>query len=124
MAAAATTMGRSAAASDRASGMKKEPLRRCVVCHRQGEKGELLRLVRRERSPGEGGAVGIDPRGKQPGRGAYLCREGACRGAFGAVGKTSGQAHRALERALRVTLSPEERADLAKALAGTEGAPL
>ncbi|GHV27316.1 hypothetical protein FACS1894167_02120 [Synergistales bacterium] len=44
------------------------PVRRCVGCGREREKGALLRVVR-----GKDGTVGIDVTGKAPGRGAYLC---------------------------------------------------
>ena len=52
---------------------KKIPVRRCVGCNAQRPKRELVRVVR---SPE--GEIGIDLRGKAPGRGAYLCPSAAC----------------------------------------------
>ncbi len=48
------------------------PLRRCVVCRRQGGKAGLLRVVR-----GADGAA-ADPAGRAQGRGAYVCRRPEC----------------------------------------------
>lgn len=53
--------------------MKHVPLRSCVVCRRQKEKSELLRIVRTS-----DGSVVFDPSGKQAGRGAYVCRSDEC----------------------------------------------
>ena len=52
---------------------KKIPLRMCVGCREMKEKKSLIRVVR---SPE--GEVSLDPGGKKPGRGAYVCREGEC----------------------------------------------
>ncbi|MBR2822952.1 MAG: YlxR family protein [Clostridia bacterium] len=52
---------------------KKIPMRMCVGCREMKEKKSLIRVVR---SPE--GAVSLDPGGKKPGRGAYVCREGDC----------------------------------------------
>ena len=52
---------------------KKVPMRQCVGCREMKPKKELIRVVR---SP-EGG-ISLDFRGKAPGRGAYLCPDGAC----------------------------------------------
>ena len=49
------------------------PQRTCVVCRSTAAKRALHRIVR---SPS--GAVGYDPTGKAPGRGAYLCGQPAC----------------------------------------------
>ena len=51
------------------------------------------------------GAIAIDPTGRLPGRGAYLCADGACWSA--ALKKHS------LERALEASLPPDLRAQLA-----------
>ncbi|MHB8533075.1 MAG: YlxR family protein [Solirubrobacteraceae bacterium] len=53
------------------------PHRRCVGCGRIAPKSELLRiaLLTREGRP----AATIDPAARMPGRGAYLCRDGAAR---------------------------------------------
>ena len=51
----------------------KQPERLCVGCRQLHPKNALLRIVR---SPD--GAISIDPIGKSPGRGAYLCPSAEC----------------------------------------------
>ncbi len=53
--------------------MKKIPMRQCVGCREMKEKRSMLRVVR---SPE--GRVSLDPTGKKPGRGAYVCRSEDC----------------------------------------------
>ncbi|HSK27136.1 MAG TPA: YlxR family protein [Jiangellales bacterium] len=49
------------------------PLRTCVGCRERASKSELLRVVAAGAGAGPGGpAVVPDPRGRLPGRGAYL----------------------------------------------------
>ncbi len=71
------------------------PERTCVACRSRDQKRGLIRLVR---TPD--GQVEVDPTGRRPGRGAYLCPDPACWEA--ALKK------KALNRALRVVLTPEE----------------
>ena len=52
---------------------KKIPARQCIGCMTSRPKKELVRVVR---SPS--GEISIDPVGKKPGRGAYLCPDPAC----------------------------------------------
>lgn len=52
---------------------RKVPLRLCIACREQKPKRDLLRIVR----TAEGELV-YDPRGKQPGRGAYICCRPRC----------------------------------------------
>ena len=52
---------------------KKIPMRMCVGCREMKPKRELLRVVR---SPE--GVLSIDPVGKKPGRGAYVCLNAEC----------------------------------------------
>ena len=52
---------------------KKIPMRMCVGCREMKPKRELIRVVR---SPE--GEVSMDPVGKKPGRGAYVCRNTEC----------------------------------------------
>lgn len=52
---------------------KKIPMRQCVGCREMKPKKELIRVVK---SPQ--GEISLDFRGKAPGRGAYLCPDGAC----------------------------------------------
>lgn len=53
--------------------MKNKPHRTCIVCRRECEKDELLRIVR---SPE--GEYFVDPSGKKNGRGAYVCKNEEC----------------------------------------------
>ena len=73
---------------------KKIPMRMCVGCREMKPKKELIRVVR---SPE--GAVSMDPVGKKPGRGAYVCRSEAC------LKRAIKQ--KQLERQLEVTLTEE-----------------
>ena len=66
---------------------KKIPMRQCLGCREMKPKRELLRVVR---SPE--GEVALDPRGKLPGRGAYVCPNSEC--------LKRARKSRALERAL------------------------
>ena len=50
------------------------PLRTCAVCREVHPKRSMSRLVRRA-----DGSVALDPTGKAPGRGTYLCDQAACR---------------------------------------------
>ena len=47
--------------------------RTCVGCRRTGDKSAFVRLVK---SPV--GTVSLDAGGREPGRGAYVCRSAAC----------------------------------------------
>lgn len=49
------------------------PIRMCVSCRETSEKRGLLRMVR-----SASGEAHIDPTGKAPGRGAYLCGAKEC----------------------------------------------
>ena len=78
------------------------PTRTCVACRQARPQRELTRLVRTE------SGVRVDERGREPGRGAYLCRERACwERALGQRG--------ALDRALRTSLSAADRETLGRA---------
>ena len=52
---------------------KHVPLRTCIACQGKRPKRELVRVVRTPE-----GQIEIDPKGKLPGRGAYLCPELEC----------------------------------------------
>ena len=82
----------------------KIPMRMCVGCREMKPKKELIRVVR---SPE--GVVSMDPVGKKPGRGAYVCRSEAC------LKRAIKQ--KQLERQLETSLTPEVADALAKALA-------
>lgn len=70
---------------------KKRPIRTCVACRTSGDKRGLLRVVR-----GADGVISIDPTGRKPGRGAYICYSSAC---VAAAKKKKG-----FERALRTAV--------------------
>ncbi len=52
---------------------RKIPIRTCVSCRTSADKKSLVRVVRTLE-----GEVRIDPTGKAPGRGAYLCGAKEC----------------------------------------------
>lgn len=80
---------------------KKTPQRLCSGCQTFQDKKALVRIVR---TPS--GEVVIDPSGKAPGRGAYVCRNAEC------VHKAA--AGKGLERALK-TAVPAAVYDMLKA---------
>jgi len=51
---------------------RRSPIRKCVGCGDRRDKIELLRIVNNK------GEIIIDPGGKLPGRGAYLCPNMDC----------------------------------------------
>ena len=80
-------------------GRKHIPQRTCVACRQVRSKRELIRVVRNA-----DGGVEIDETGKKAGRGAYLCRSATC----WRIALERGS----LNRALKMTLTPEQRAML------------
>jgi hypothetical protein len=52
---------------------RKTPIRTCVSCRTSSDKRSLVRIVRTSE-----GEVRVDPTGKVPGRGAYLCGAKEC----------------------------------------------
>lgn len=76
------------------------PQRTCCVCRRTDAKRTLHRLVR---TPD---GVHYDPTSKTNGRGAYLCNDPLC--------WQRALAHGILARALKTTLTPEERIALSE----------
>ena len=87
---------------------KKIPMRQGLGCREMRPKRELMRVVR---SPE--GEIGLDFRGKAPGRGAYVCRDVQCL-------KKAIKA-RALERALSVQIPPEIYERLEKEMEAGDG---
>ena len=77
---------------------RKVPLRSCIACRRTNDKRKLIRLVALEDK------VTVDPGGKKPGRGAYLCPVYEC--------WELGIKKKRLEYALRTTLKAEDREEL------------
>ena len=53
--------------------MKNLPQRSCVICRTQKKKNELLRIVRNKDN-----IIKIDEKGKESGRGAYICYNMNC----------------------------------------------
>ena len=78
--------------------VRRQPQRTCVACRDTSDKRALTRLVR-----GPDGHVHLDRTGRANGRGAYLCDRPQC------WERALGRAD-VLGRALKTTLSPEERA--------------
>ena len=76
------------------------PLRTCVVCGDRVAKRDLVRIVL---TADEGPLV--DPSGRRSGRGAYLCHKDEC--------WDRARKGRALDKALRTTLSQDEKDKLA-----------
>ena len=52
---------------------KNIPLRMCIACREMKPKGEMTRVVRNA-----DGEIKLDPTGKAPGRGAYVCNGEDC----------------------------------------------
>ena len=73
---------------------KKIPVRQCVACRQQKEKPQLARITRTPQ-----GDIVYDPKGKAPGRGAYLCGKPEC--------LKKARKSRAIERALSVSVPDE-----------------
>ena len=53
--------------------VRRHPTRTCVACRTARQKRELVRVVR-----APSGEVAVDPTGRAPGRGAYVCDDPAC----------------------------------------------
>jgi len=52
---------------------KKQPQRMCVSCRTRRDKKDLVRVTL-----AQDGSLTVDPTGKLPGRGAYLCKDEKC----------------------------------------------
>ena len=88
---------------------KKTPLRMCAGCGEMKPKKELVRVVKAPQKEDGTGAplppeISLDPTGKKPGRGAYLCRDAPC--------LKQAQKSRRLERAFSCKIPPEVYAKL------------
>ena len=75
--------------------LKKQPQRMCVSCRTRRDKRDLVRVTL-----AEDGTLTVDPTGKLPGRGAYLCKDEKCI-------KTELKAHR-LSKGLKTGSSEED----------------
>lgn len=85
-----------------------EPVRMCVGCRAHVGKKDLIRIVR---TPA--GDIVADAKGKTPGRGAYICPKTEC--------LNKAKKSRALERMLKVPISPEDYEALAAAIQSANG---
>lgn len=53
--------------------LHKTPMRKCIGCNEMKDKKQLIRIVRNNE-----GVMNVDPVGKMPGRGAYICKSVEC----------------------------------------------
>lgn len=88
---------------------KKIPMRMCIGCREMKPKRELVRVA-----ANSAGEVAVDPTGKAPGRGAYLCKNNEC--------LKRALKSRALERALEKKIAQEVFTALEKSIAEFEAA--
>lgn len=86
---------------------RKIPLRMCLGCGEMLPKRELLRVVK---SPE--GEVSLDPTGRKPGRGAYICHSLDC--------LRLARKKRSLERAFSCKIEDEVYDAMEGELAGNE----
>ena len=77
---------------------KRIPLRKCLGCGEMIGKKGAVRIVRNKE-----GEISVDPTGKKPGRGAYICHDAEC---VGLVRKS-----RRLDKALKCAI-PDEIYDI------------
>ncbi len=77
------------------------PQRTCIGCRGVKPKRELVRVVR-----SVAGSITVDPTGKAPGRGVYICKAKSCWD--NALRKGN------IDRALRAEPSPQERGELSR----------
>lgn len=80
----------------KSAGRKHIPQRSCVVCRQVRSKRELIRIVHNEVQ-----GLALDPVGKAPGRGAYLCDRRRC---WEQAARTD-----ILGKALKITMSAQDR---------------
>lgn len=85
--------------------MKNKPVRTCIVCRKEGEKNDFLRIVRMP-----DGKYVADPSGKMNGRGAYVCKNAEC---VNKLRKT-----RALNRTFKCEISDEVYTSIEEAILG------
>lgn len=85
-------------------------MRMCTGCREMKPKKELIRVVRSKE-----GVISLDPIGKAPGRGAYVCPDPKC--------LKKAQKAKTLERALESPISEEVYGQLEKELAQRDPTP-
>jgi len=87
---------------------KKIPMRQCLGCREMKPKNELIRFVKSPESD-----ISLDPAGKKPGRGAYICNNISC---FNKAVKS-----KALFRTFKTQIPEEIIEELRKQLEGPNG---
>lgn len=92
---------------------KKIPLRMCVGCGQMKPKKELTRVVRAPGGEDAPPVISLDPGGKLPGRGAYLCPDPQC--------LRKARKARRLEKAFSCRIPDEVYERLEEAMAGGGG---
>ena len=80
------------------------PLRMCLACRQRRPKRELLRLVMGLQGPR------LDPSGRQPGRGAYICPDNPACWVEKKLRRFAGVHAGALAQALNALFSPDATA--------------
>ena len=88
--------------------MKNIPQRTCTVCRAQKNKNELLRIVKNKEN-----IIKVDEKGKEPGRGAYICLNMEC---FEKAKKT-----KKLEKALDIKIDDEIYEEIQKIIESKVG---
>jgi len=89
-------------------GGRKTPVRTCVACRTAGGKKDFIRLVRTPEGP-----IVIDPSGKVPGRGAYICPTPEC--------LATALKKKSIERGLRAPVPEQIIEELRAAVARGKG---
>ena len=79
--------------------MNKKPQRKCIGCRNSFEKSQLIRIAGNKDKK-----IIIDPKGKEEGRGAYICKDESClKKAF---------KKNQLEYALKIKIKEDEKENL------------
>jgi len=84
---------------------RKVPLRKCTGCGEMKNKKELIRIVR-----SDAGEFSLDPTGKKPGRGAYICLTAECLG--------KAKKAKALDKSFKQSVPPSVYEEMEAELAG------
>lgn len=88
--------------------MKNLPQRSCVICRTQKNKNELLRIVKNKDN-----IVKVDEKGKEAGRGAYICYNKEC--------LEKAKKNKKLEKALNTKIDEEIYIEIEKNLEKKNG---
>ncbi len=88
--------------------MNNIPQRSCVVCRTQKNKNELLRIVKNKEN-----IVKVDKKGKEPGRGAYICYDIEC--------LEKAQKNKKIEKALEIKILEETYEQIKNAIENKNG---